>query len=705
MHLSFDFIDGFGAANVTYGHILDAAQTPESLRVGALVTNGIVTLVANKGINELGADPGADIRAGTFLLSAGTGIGALGAIEFLSGVVEAETNTGGIDLRAFNSVQVGGSSADINGLQVVTAGNVKLVANGTIFLSETNPPAGPLELVKAGDTNGNVTLTALGFTANIITNTDLDAVTAPRGQIVLEAGQDVAFGTVGVDFDNDVRANDFLKITAGRDVLVDGFADISSDDFFQNTGGDLTIIAGRNIHVRNIAGSDASLTASGSAGADVRLTTGFGGAVILDAPSPTAVSSNSGDIIVEADRLLVSTSSGMSSPAGTITIRPRAEGRAIILGSASDAAAAVEIADSELDRLFTDGLTIGGVDAGAVTVISSISPIGSPDLTLRSGSKIQLNAGVGITVADTLTFRSGGDIVIAGSAAIFAAVPLFGFVDDDGADGGVGGQALVGAAFAQSLNLTGNDDNDTLQGGAAADTLNGGAGVDSMLGRGGNDTYVATAGDNITEAVGEGEDTVQAAVDFSLGANLENLTLLGSADLDGTGNELDNRISGNAGDNLLDGGAEGDDIINGFAGQDTLSGGTDNDRLNGGGNKDLLSGGGKNDTLSGGGAQDRFRFDTAPNTASNNDEIIDYVVADDTVELENAVFTSLAAGLLPANQFVSGAAAVDGNDFIIHNSATGAIFYDPDGNGAAPAIQFASVTPGLILSRFDFFVT
>src|SRR6185436_11948075 len=121
-------------------------------------------------------------------------------------------------------------------------------------------------------------LTANGFLADIITNTDLDAIAAPRGNITLIAGRDVAFGTIGVDFDNDVRANGSVTINAGRDFLIDGFADLASDDFFQNTGGDVVINAGRNIQLRNIAGSDAGITASGSAGADVILTTGFGGA-------------------------------------------------------------------------------------------------------------------------------------------------------------------------------------------------------------------------------------------------------------------------------------------------------------------------------------------------------------------------------------------------------------------------------------------
>ena len=76
------------------------------------------------------------------------------------------------------------------------------------------------------------------------------------------------------------------------------------------------------------------------------------------------------------------------------------------------------------------------------------------------------------------------------------------------------------------------------------------------------------------------------------------------------------------------------------------------------------------------------------------------MVADETIELENSVFASLGiTGVLPNAQFRSGAAAADGNDFIIHDPATGAIYYDADGSGAGVAIQFASVTAGLVLTR------
>jgi Ca2+-binding RTX toxin-like protein len=92
----------------------------------------------------------------------------------------------------------------------------------------------------------------------------------------------------------------------------------------------------------------------------------------------------------------------------------------------------------------------------------------------------------------------------------------------------------------------------------------------------GDDVYIIHTGDDtITEKLGEGNDTVQSSVNYTLGANLENLILSAYAN-NGTGNEINNTITGNSGYNTLDGGA-GADILIGGAGSDTLKGGLGSD--------------------------------------------------------------------------------------------------------------------------------
>lgn len=132
-------------------------------------------------------------------------------------------------------------------------------------------------------------------------------------------------------------------------------------------------------------------------------------------------------------------------------------------------------------------------------------------------------------------------------------------------------------AGSSGLALTGNEFSNAIYGGAGDDSLDGGAGADRLVGGGGNDTYYRdNAGDIIVEKAGEGTDTVFASVTTRLSANVENLMLTGSADINGTGNELDNAISGNSGDNVLSGG-EGNDILDGGGGADRMIGGLGND--------------------------------------------------------------------------------------------------------------------------------
>jgi Ca2+-binding RTX toxin-like protein len=284
--------------------------------------------------------------------------------------------------------------------------------------------------------------------------------------------------------------------------------------------------------------------------------------------------------------------------------------------------------------------------------------------------------------------------------------------------------AINGTGNALANTLTGNAAANTLTGLDGNDALNGKAGADTMVGGLGNDSYtVDDAGDQAIEATGEGTDKVSASVSFTLGANVEDLTLTGSTAINGAGNALANKLTGNAAANVLTG-LDGNDTLDGKAGADTMVGGLGNDSytvddagdqaieatgegtdkvsasisftlganfedltltgsnaidgtgntlgnmligngganiLNGGAGNDTILGGGGADVLSGGSGADKFVFGArADSSGSALDTIIDFSRA----ELDRIDFAKIDANMIASgNQAFSfiGAGAFTGS--------------------------------------------
>ena len=174
------------------------------------------------------------------------------------------------------------------------------------------------------------------------------------------------------------------------------------------------------------------------------------------------------------------------------------------------------------------------------------------------------------------------------------------------------------------------------------------------------------------------------------------------------GNAGNDSISGLAGNDLLVGGA-GNDILNGGNGNDAFGGSIGNDKLAGGAGNDTLDGGPGNDSLNGGTGRDIFLFN-APLGASSVDTIAGFVHADDTIRLDDDIFTALgqaANTVLTAAHYKENATGVatDSSDRIIYNTTNGSVFYDRDGNGPTAAVKFAVIAGGPDeVDQTDFFV-
>jgi len=244
--------------------------------------------------------------------------------------------------------------------------------------------------------------------------------------------------------------------------------------------------------------------------------------------------------------------------------------------------------------------------------------------------------------------------------------------------------------------LSGGLGSDTIAGGGGSDILIGGTGAaNSMQGAAGDDTYfVSAAGDTVYELANEGTDLVVTDLSsYVLSANVERLVFIGTGSFTGIGNELGNVIVGGAGGDVLMG-LDGNDQIAGYGGADMLQGGNGDDQL---------VGGAGNDVLTGGSGADRFVFDATP-AADNIDTLTDFVSGTDRIALDRAVFTTLGTGGLSDNAFVTGTAALDADDRIIFDSASGALYYDSDGSGGLAAMQIATLSGGAMVIAADFTV-
>ncbi|GAA0561041.1 calcium-binding protein [Rhizomicrobium electricum] len=411
-------------------------------------------------------------------------------------------------------------------------------------------------------------------------------------------GNDTLFGLAGVDTLNGGAGNDVLNGGEGADSMAGG------------DGNDVYYVDDLSDVVAETAGGGNDTVYSSVAGyvlpdyIESLIYTGSSGAVITGNSGDNSLTGGSGD-----DTLL--------GYAGNDTLNGRAGADSMDGGADND----TYVVDNALDQI-TDA---SGIDTiitylGDTTLQSDIENLfyfgsasvhltgNTADNAITSGSgndslvgldgNDTLNGGAGAdnmaggTGNDTYVVDNVGDVVVeaAGAGTDTVLTTLASYTLGGNAENltytGSGNAVEVGNNLNNIVmggtgndNLSGLSGNDTLIGGLGSDTLKGDGGIDSMLGGAGNDVYfVDNPLDAVTEELNEGTDQVfSSAVTYTLGANIENLSLvLAIGGASGTGNDLANQISGSTGNDTLIG-AAGDDTLNGASGADSLVGGIGND--------------------------------------------------------------------------------------------------------------------------------
>jgi Ca2+-binding RTX toxin-like protein len=261
------------------------------------------------------------------------------------------------------------------------------------------------------------------------------------------------------------------------------------------------------------------------------------------------------------------------------------------------------------------------------------------------------------------------------------------------------GEARAGIAVTASVGTTSGSDASAAAGGYAVEMIAGSARI-TFSGGGlpkAISAVVDTRAGNVKVDLVDG-NRFEASSSMTLGADAVHGKLLGIATANLIGNKGNNGLTGNAGRNYLNGG-DGNDTAKGAAGDDRVYGGNGTDQLFGDAGNDTLNGGNGIDNMTGGTGSDVFFFNTAL-AISNNDRIADFVAADDTIRLENAIFTTLATGALAASAYVVGSVATTVSHRIINYNGT--LYFDPDGNGAARSTAFATLMGNPAASAADF---
>ncbi|MDX2288903.1 MAG: calcium-binding protein [Hyphomicrobiaceae bacterium] len=508
-------------------------------------------------------------------------------------------------------------------------------------------------------------------------------------------------------------ANDLIGGTTGSETI----SGQDGNDQLTGRDGNDTLVGGNGDDILN--GGNGSDSLNGGAGFD---TASYADAitVVVDLVTPTnSTLEASGDTYTSIERFVLSRfndrfvgstqNDTVDAGAANDSVDGGSGNDAIEGGAGNDTLIGGVGVDTVSYSTATQGVTVSlgisiaqnTIGAGTDTLSGFESVIGSAFADAISGSAGVSNILSGEGGDDTYTIEDAGDLVQENANA--------------GVDSVRSGIAHTLAANVENLTITGSTAV-AGTGNTSANVLDGSqnTAANALAGLAGDDTYIVGAGDTVTEISNGGTDTVRSSVSFTLGANIENLILLGSAAINGTGNTLNNTIVANNANNVLNGGTGTDTLsfaaalsgvtvslavttaqATGGSGSDTISafenliGSLYNDSLIGTTGNNTLDGGGGTDSLSGGTGNDTYFTD-------GSDTIIEAASGGTDLVLSSV---SHILALNVENLTLTGNAAINGtgntlNNTIIASDANNVL----DGLGGTDTLSYASAAAAVTIS-------
>jgi uncharacterized repeat protein (TIGR01451 family) len=367
--------DGMGGGD----HVTFDNPNPATGLVSFMATN--VGTVAQTGA----------VRYPSLGISGTAGVGLTNASNDVDRI-EITTQNGNVVYHDADDVIIGGVSPALAGVRAVQTGSVGVQSlGGSLTLAD----ADGAEMMKAGNTSGNVTLYAAGAASDIIATVNSHAAVAPAGSGFIQAGRNIELGTGGPSFANDVRFATYGSLTAGGTTTIAGLTTVMASGLPPHLGAALQVIGSGGVTVL-----DGARVVAAGAGADLDILSLKGISFLGTVP---AAVSESGDVFILPRELVIAPTSGVSAPAGRATIWSEA----IDLGTVVDAPGApVELSDAELDRIV----------APVVVVTTTSEPLRVTAPVTFSGTELVLftsrtvtATGSGSLTAPVLTFHITND--------------------------------------------------------------------------------------------------------------------------------------------------------------------------------------------------------------------------------------------------------------------------------------------------------